>query len=100
MAKKVKIDIEEMERAMKEFQACNLIDTIHGDEFLRLNISDNWDGDAARQFLSRMHDAYVDKKELVELSKALKDYCALVKIEAWYMDSWLRKFIDYITFWD
>ena len=99
MAKKVKIDVDELNIAIKEF---NKIDSINLDSSIgrAINVSDNWDGDAAKEFISKMHLADLDRVAIDRTAKELASYCRKMKTEGEWMDNWLYKFVDWITFWD
>lgn len=102
MAKKVKIDVDELTIAIKEFN--NIAELAKNREsvigFGHVSVSEHWEGEAAKEFLNKLGMASVDEHQINELAKALANYCEKMKAEGEWMDSWLYKFWDYITFWD
>lgn len=99
MAKKVKIDMEELRTAIQEF---DVIDQINMGNIVGypVNVGENWRGDAAEAFLHKMHVADLDRVAIDRTTKELSSYCEKMIIEAKQRDSWLAKFVDWITFWD
>lgn len=99
MAKKVKIDVDELNIAIKEFDA---IDSMNLDRSIgeTVKVSDNWKGEAAKEFLSKVHLADIDRVIIDRTVRELALYCRKMKFEGEWMDTWLYKIIDWITFWD
>ena len=99
MAKKVKIDVDELNIAIKKFIQIDEMGI--GNKVGRNgDISDNWDGAAAKAFISKMYDADYDRMVINDAVKELLSYCRKMKTEGEWMDNWLYKFVDWITFWD